>query len=234
MLERQEAAGAPEPGLDLVQTNSAPAPRQSSWASPQVAVAAAGCDALALDRLDEERRHVAGRELALAARRGRRSGTGSQPGSSGPKRSRNSSLPLTDSAPEREPVEGVVAVEDPRAAGGGARELDRRLDRLGAAVGRAPPPRGAPGARASSCSASTPRQQRDAELGEGWRSRRPGTLSSCGHAPPGGCGPARRRRSRRAGRGSARRGRRSGARPRRAPRCGRSRASRSDPRRAAG
>ena len=37
---------------------------------------------------------------------------------------------------EREAVEGVAGVEDPRAAGRRASELDRALDGLGAGVGR--------------------------------------------------------------------------------------------------
>ena len=38
--------------------------------------------------------------------------------------------------PEREPVEPVIGVEHARAAGRGARDLDRRLDRLGSRVRR--------------------------------------------------------------------------------------------------
>ena len=115
---------------------------------------------------------------------------------------------------EREAVEGVARVEDPRAPGRGAGELDRALDRLGAGVGR--DHRGDP-----------LRSARDERLGEGARQQR--------HAELGEVGGVRvqqlvqlgdhvwvvaadreRAVAATAGRGSGCPRRRSGARPRRA------------------
>ena len=105
-----------------------------------------GClvDALALDRLGDERRDVAARERGRAARRGRRRGPRSR------RRAAVRTRPERRAAvqrqrSEREPVVRVRAVDDARALGERARELDRRLDRLGARVAEVDPldaPRG--------------------------------------------------------------------------------------------
>ena len=107
MLEREEAPGASEPGLHLV-------------ADEQRAVLAAGrlrareialrreVDALALDRLDDERGDVARGELRAqrveVAERHARS-----PGTNGPKPSRKFSSPLSESEPSVRPWKACSA-----------------------------------------------------------------------------------------------------------------------------
>ena len=86
----------------------------------------------ALDRLDDERRDVAARAARPRARSRSPNGTRSQPGSSGPKPSLKNSSPTSDSGPSVTPWKLRVAREQPRAAGRRARELHRRVDRLGA------------------------------------------------------------------------------------------------------
>ena len=91
-------------------------------------------DALALNRLDDERRDVAGRELllqglevaerdALAARQQR------------PEAVAELIVAVERQCAERQAVEAMLGEQDPRAAGRRACQLDRRFDRLGAAVG---------------------------------------------------------------------------------------------------
>ena len=108
MLEREEAPGAPDAGLHLVADEQRARLAAQRLRALQV-VGRRQVHALALDRLDDERRHVAARELALERVAGRRTATGSQPGSSGPKPSRNSSLPLIDSEPSVSPWKACSA-----------------------------------------------------------------------------------------------------------------------------
>ncbi len=122
----------PMPVCTSSQTNSAPASRHSRCAPGQI-VPRREVDPLALDRLDDERRDVPACELArervqiaeadrIAARQQR------------PEALAELDAAVERQRAEREPVEGVLGVQDARTAGGGARDLDRRLDRLGAGV----------------------------------------------------------------------------------------------------
>ena len=139
-------------------------------------------------------------------------------GSSGSKPSRNRGLAVDRQRTGRQAVEGVVAVHDARAAGGVARELQRRLDGLGAAVAEVDPVqvRGA----GEQLLGEQAGQQRGVELRPGRRVRRRARGAARG-ARPGGCGRGRRRRSRRAGRDSPGRPRRTGKSPRLSCTCGR-------------
>ena len=92
----------PSPVWTSSQTNSAPARGNDFCAVREIAVRR-HVDALALDRLDDQRRDVASRQLALERVEHRRTGRGRSPGSSGPKPTRNSSLPFTDSEPSVSP-----------------------------------------------------------------------------------------------------------------------------------
>ena len=115
VLERQESPGAPEAGLDLVADEQRPALATQPLrrgAGSRRAEGARPCP-------EPARRSARPRRRAPAparARRRRRTRPRSQPGSSGPKPARNSSLPLSDRATQREPVERVIGIQQ-RAAG---------------------------------------------------------------------------------------------------------------------
>ena len=97
----------PTPVWTSSQTNSVPASRHRPWAREQVALRGQ-VDALALHRLDHERRDVPARELVLEGVQITEA-TGSQPGNSGPKPSRNSAFPLSDSEPSVSPWKACSA-----------------------------------------------------------------------------------------------------------------------------
>ena len=114
-------------------TNSVPCRRQSSAAALQIAVGG-HVDALALDRLDDERRDLARRQRALERGKiveGNADAIGQQ---------RLEAVAEHGVAVERQravgqAVIGVVAEHQARPSGRGARELDRGLHGLGAGVG---------------------------------------------------------------------------------------------------
>ena len=185
--------------------------------------------ALALDRLDDERRDVA--LLQLGLQRVEVAEAGSQvSGSSGSKPLAELGRAVDGQRAGGQPVEGVVAVDDAAATGGVAGELQRGLDRLGAAVAEEHPvqARGLgeqplrPAARAAG------RSRTGSSRPAGRRARRAAPGGS-----PGGCGPPRTRRSRTGSRRTGCRRRRTGTRPRPARRPCRSR-SRAAPSDAAG
>ncbi len=133
MLQREEAPGAPEAGLHLVADEQRARLAAERLRAGQVALRGE-VHALALHRLDHERGDVAARELALQ-RVEVAEGHSLAPGQQRPEALAEVVVAVERERAEREPVEGVLGVEDPRAAGGRARDLDRGLDRLGAAVG---------------------------------------------------------------------------------------------------
>ncbi|CAM5269625.1 hypothetical protein SFIMM107S_07527 [Streptomyces griseus] len=106
-------------------------PVQQLLGLPQIA-GRRGVHALALDRLDDQRRDIAPLQLAaqrvqIAERHGR---VGEQRGEP----VAEAALPVDRQGSGGEPVEGVVAVEDPGLPGGVPGELQRRLDRFRTAV----------------------------------------------------------------------------------------------------
>ena len=133
MLGGQEAAGAAEAGLDLVEDEHRPGLAAGGLRALEIA-RRWQVDALALDRLDDERGDVARRELRaqrvevaerdLVAARHQRAEPLAE-----------LRVAVDRQGAGRQAMERVVAVEDPRAPGRAARELDRGLDRLGARVG---------------------------------------------------------------------------------------------------
>lgn len=131
VLVRVEVAGPAEAGLHLVGDEQGLVLVQQLLRRPQEA-GRRGVDALALDRLDDQCRHVAALQLApqgveIAERDGgvRQQGREAVP---------EAVLTVDREGAGRQPVEGVGAVEDPGAAGGVAGEFQGRLDRFGAAV----------------------------------------------------------------------------------------------------
>ena len=95
-------------------------------------------DALALDGLDHEGGHVAAPQLAgQGADVAERDHVGSREQRTEP--AAELAAAVQGERAGREAVEGVVAVEDAGPLGGGAGELDRALDRLGARVGEEDP-----------------------------------------------------------------------------------------------
>ena len=130
MLGGEEAAGASEAGLNVVGDQKRA--RRTAKLLRLLGVAVwRHVHALALNRLDEEAGHFATVELAFqgieVAERHRVAA----------RQQRLEALPelrvaVDRQRAEREPVETVVAIQDPRAAGGASGELERRLHRLGA------------------------------------------------------------------------------------------------------
>ena len=90
--------------------------------------------AFALDRLDDHRRDRRRRRAPRSAAASP-NGTRRTSASSGTNGSRNASRPLAESAPSVLPWNARVGRDDRRTPRRGARELERALDRLGAAVG---------------------------------------------------------------------------------------------------
>ena len=139
LLEGEERAGSPEPGLHLVDGEERAVPVAQVGGLAQV-VLRGDEHALALDRLDDERGDVTGFQLAtqrveIAERDAL--ATGEQ-----------ITEPVSKLAPtvqrqgtRGQSVERVVGEQDARAARRAARELEHRLDRLGAAVGEEAPVR---------------------------------------------------------------------------------------------
>jgi hypothetical protein len=131
VLVREEVTGTPDAALHLVGDEQRLVPAQQVVRGGQVA-RRADRDALALDRLHEQRGHVAPAQLALqgveVAERER-----------GVRQQRGEALAELVGAVDRqgaggEPVEGVVEVQDAGLAGEVPGELQRRLDGLGTAV----------------------------------------------------------------------------------------------------
>ena len=132
VLEREHPPGAAEAGLHLVDAEE----RAVAAAELLRALEVAGgrqVDALALDRLDEEHRDVLALQLALerlelAERHAVEAGQ-ERAEAVGELR-----VAVRRERAEREPVEPVVGRDDARALRRGAAELERRLDRFGAAA----------------------------------------------------------------------------------------------------
>ena len=171
-------------------------------------------DALALDRLDDEPGDVAALEFSFergqVAERDR-----------GARQHRAEAVAKVGGAVHRQgtrgqPVKRVVAVDDAVAAGRVARELQRRFDRLGAAVAEVD----AVEVRRlrQHHLGQRPGQRGGVELGEVGQLRRRARRATPGGRRDG-AGPARIRRSPRACRGSRGRRRRRGTRRRRGRRC---------------
>ena len=133
MLDREEAAGAAEAGLDFVGDEQGAVPAAKLGGRLQIAVGG-HVDALALDRLDDEGRDLARRQRPLERDQvveGDADAIGQQ---------RLEAVAEHVVAVERqraigEAVIGVVAEDDARPPGRGAGELDRRLDGFGAGIG---------------------------------------------------------------------------------------------------
>ncbi len=153
----------PSPVCTSSETNRVRCRRHSSWTPDQYGGVGA-VDALALDRFDDERRHVAGPQLRLErveVAEGHHRAAGEQ---------RTEALlellaPVEREGAGRQPVEGVLGVQDPRPPGGVPGELDRGLDRLGSGVAKEHPadprvatgtPAPRPGARAGARNPSAP------------------------------------------------------------------------------
>ena len=184
--------------------------------------------ALALDGLDDERRDVAlaqfGRERVQVAERD--GGVRQQRAEPAAELGRA----VDGQRPGGEPVERVVAVDDAAAPGGVPGELQRGLDRLGAAVAEEHP------VQAGRLGEQPLREQARAAARSRTGSSRPGGRRARRAAPggsPGGCGPPRTPRSRPGNRRTGGRRSRTGTRPRPARRPCRSR-SRAAPWAAAG
>ena len=132
MLVAEELPRAPQPGLDLVHDEQGlVAPAQRLRRGP--VLLRGEVDALALDGLDHEGGHVAAPQLAGQAvdvAEGHARG-----GEQGAEAVAELLAPVERQRPGGEPVEAVVAVDDPVALGGGPGELDGRLDGLGPRVG---------------------------------------------------------------------------------------------------
>ncbi len=131
MLVRQEPAGPAQPGLDLVADQHRAVLVEQVRGRGQEA-GRGHVHALALDRLDDQAGHVtlaqlAGQRVEVAERdaavRQQRAEAAAELGRS-----------VDRQRAGGQAVEGVVAVEDARPAGGVPGELQRGLDRLGAAV----------------------------------------------------------------------------------------------------
>ena len=145
LLVAEEGARPPETGLHLVEDHERLVPAAERLRLLPELVRRQ-VDPLALDRLGDERRHVAAPELP-------RQGGGVTerdhvaPREQGAEAAAELLPAVEGERPRREPVEGVVAVEDARALRGGPGELDGALDRLGPGVGEEHPldPRVRPG-----------------------------------------------------------------------------------------
>ena len=115
LLVAEERARASEAGLHLVEDHERLVPAaQRLRLLPELV--RREVDPLALDRLDDERRHVAPPELAGQGRRCRRRGSCRRPGGGARNPVRNSLPPLRAQRAGGEAVEGVVAIEDARRA----------------------------------------------------------------------------------------------------------------------
>ena len=159
-------------------------------------------DALALHRLDDERRHVAARELAAPARPASPNATASQPGSSGPKPSRNSAFPFSDSEPSVRPWKACSAYSTR------GRPVAARATLIAASTASVPAVRrdhrrDAVGRAREQLLGEHAAEQRHAELRQVARARRH-HLAGARRSPRDGCARSRTRRSRRTCRGSAR------------------------------
>ncbi len=124
----------PIPVCTSSHTNSVPASRHRRWA-PGRYVGRGNVDALSLDRLDDERRHVAAGELLLECVEVAEA-DGVTAGQQRPETLAELGAAVERQRAERQPVEGVLGVQHTWAPGGGACDLDRRLDRLRAGVRR--------------------------------------------------------------------------------------------------
>ena len=163
MLEREETAGAADTGLHLVADEERAGRAAGGLRSLEVA-GRRQVHALALDRLYDERRHIATVQLAPqrlnVAERDSHAIVQKRAESVAELR-----VAVERKRPQRQPVEGVLGVKDPRATGGRARQLDRCLDRFRTAVGgdhRRDPRRRA----RHELLGEHARQEGDAELGE--------------------------------------------------------------------
>ena len=170
MLEREEAPGAPDPRLHLVAHEQRAGLAAEALARLQV-VRRRQVHALALHRLDHKAATSPPRERALerlqVAERDRLAVLQQRAEASA-----ELLVAVERERAQREAMERVLGVEHPPAAGRRAGDLDRRLDRLGAAVGRAPSPRRSP-ARARAAP-------------------RPARRSAASHPAGAGCPSARR------------------------------------------
>ena len=182
--------GAAQPGLDLVGDQQGAMGAAQPRRRRQIVVARE-VHALALDRLDHERRDVAAGSARSSASRSS-NGMRTQSPTNGSKRSRKVLVAVQRQRAIGQAVKGVVAEEDRRATGRGPAELDRRLDRLGAGIaeeqlasqGMWPVRRSA----SSPASNDTSNWTRPAS----W----PRSTCSSARSPSGDCGRARRRQSR--------------------------------------
>src|ERR1700722_13480222 len=134
MLERQEASCAADARLHLIADQWRARVTAQPLHSPQIAIWGQ-VDALALYRLDDKRRHVAAFELSL-----QRVGVAERDGLAA-RQQRSEAIAKLVVAVEREcpkcePMESVLGEQHTPAASGRARDLDRALDRLSAAVSR--------------------------------------------------------------------------------------------------
>ena len=153
VLQRQEATGAPNAGLHLIAHQQRARVAAQPLRGRQIAVGGQ-VDALALHRLDDERRHVATCQLALqgvdVAER-----DGLAAGQQRPEALAELVVAVERERTEREPMEGVLGKQDR------ARPVAARAILIAASTASVPLLAGTiaatePGARASSCSASTP------------------------------------------------------------------------------
>ncbi len=132
LLEGEERAGTSDPALDLVDGEERAVPVAQIGGFAQI-VLGRDENALALDRLDDERGDVAGFQLAterVEVAEGDALAAGEQV-----------TEPMSELAASveregarRQAMERVVGEQDPRTAGRAACELEHRLDRLGSAV----------------------------------------------------------------------------------------------------
>jgi hypothetical protein len=161
VLVREQAAGAAEPRLHLVDTEERPVPPAQLLGALEIA-RRRQVDALALHRLDEKQRHVLGAQLPLervevAERHLGESGE-QRPESLGELR-----IAVGGERPERQAMEAVIGRDHPRATRRGAAELDRGLHRLRPG-GRELNPADASARPADELVREDRRQGRDAEL----------------------------------------------------------------------
>ena len=133
MLAGEETAGAAEAGLDLVGDEQRAVLAAQPLRLREIAVVG-HVDALALDRLDDEGGDVAASQRALQRGEIVERHARAVPQQRLEAVAEQSSSPLSDSAPIGQAVEGMLAIDDLGPPGGGAGELDRCLDRLGAGV----------------------------------------------------------------------------------------------------
>ena len=161
MLEGEELAGAPEPGLHLVDGKERAVALAELLRAFQIA-RWREVHSLSLHWLDEKERDVLGAERNLecveVAERDPRE----------PRKERAEALDemaitARRERAEREPVERLLGRDDPRPSGRGASELERRFDCLGARA-REQDSRQSRGCALKQLLCKEPRQQRDAEL----------------------------------------------------------------------